>query len=505
MDINQLELYPDDMLKNEGKARITREEKVIGENMEIGELSELVRKIWPGWEIEKRIGRGAYGTVYEAVSAEGQAAIKLIQIPQDEAELDLLRAEGYSEEAVSAELKSIRQEYEDEIRVMQSMRDAENVVRIDDFSVTKKTDTVGWILLIRMELLTPVTGYFAAFESDDAGALAHEVTVLGRDICQALAGCEEKKIIHRDIKPENIFTDTHGNYKLGDFGSARQHETTESMVSMRGTFNYMAPETYNRTGWYGPSTDLYSLGLVMYRYLNRNRLPFLDPDRQILSSAEREGALRRRMQGEELPMPCQASEALAAVILKACAYEPENRFQCANEMKEALERILQENQEMKGSDRASEQMQPGSVPESGIGKTSSVNEQTRQDSMPESEQARSNSMPESGVGKSGSGKAKEKKILTGVLVVILLSAMAFLSVRMSLRDDRQTENSGGTENADNLQTELESTDTLQTESESTDTMQTESESTDALQTQTESTEALQQESSEDVEAEKEEE
>ncbi|MBR4867734.1 MAG: protein kinase, partial [Clostridia bacterium] len=141
--------------------------------------------------------------------------------------------------------------------------------------------------------------------------------------------------IHRDIKPENIFVNDLGNYKLGDFGIARKLENKTAGLSQKGTFNYMAPEV-SKNMTYDATIDLYSLGIVLYRLMNRNRLPFYDLNKQLLSHSEREQAVNRRMQGEQLPPPCDASPALAEVILRACAYNPQDRYASATAMKEAL-------------------------------------------------------------------------------------------------------------------------------------------------------------------------
>ena len=65
----------------------------------------------------------------------------------------------------------------------------------------------------------------------------------------------------------------------------------------------------------------------MYRLRNHNRLPFIDLEKQLITYRDKENALTRRMSGEELPAPAEAADGLAKVILKACAYRRENRYQ----------------------------------------------------------------------------------------------------------------------------------------------------------------------------------
>lgn len=70
--------------------------------------------------------------------------------------------------------------------------------------------------------------------------------------------------------------------------------------------------------------------------LNNNKLPFLDTEKQLLNPNERKNAVERRIRGEALPAPCNASPSMANLIFRACAYDPNLRFGSATEMKQAL-------------------------------------------------------------------------------------------------------------------------------------------------------------------------
>ena len=82
----------------------------------------------------------------------------------------------------------------------------------------------------------------------------------------------------------------------------------------------------------------------MYRLRNHNRLPFIDLEKQLITYRDKENALTRRMSGEELPAPAEAADGLAKVILKACAYRRENRYQTPEEFREALEAVRYQEQ-----------------------------------------------------------------------------------------------------------------------------------------------------------------
>lgn len=304
----------------------------------IGNAPRDISNIWPEWQIEKQLGRGSYGVVYQAIrrdnNVESHAAIKIISIPSDSSEVDSLRSEGLDMDGTRTYFKGIVDDFVSEIQLMESLKGIQNIVSVEDYKVVEKTDTIGWDIYIRMELLTPFNTYIC-----DKTLTEEEIIKLGTDICTALEICGQRNIIHRDIKPENIFINDFGYFKLGDFGIARKLENMTGGLSQKGTYNYMAPEVAN-SNEYDARVDTYSLGIVLYRLLNNNKLPFLDTDKQLLNPNERKLAVERRIRGEELPAPCNASPAMANLILRACAYDPAERFASATEMKEALASVV---------------------------------------------------------------------------------------------------------------------------------------------------------------------
>ena len=297
---------------------------------------EIVKKIWPEWELDdKPLGSGSYGTVYRAVrrdnGVESTAAIKVISVPLNTSEIDSLRSEGLDENATRTHLKNVVDDYVREIKLMESMKGMQNIVSIEDYKVIEKEDEIGWYILIRMELLTPLNTYLC-----DKTFSETEAIKLGIDICSALEICAKSNIIHRDIKPENIFVNAYGYFKLGDFGIAKQFESmTGSLSQNRGTYYYMAPEVAKGTD-YDVRADIYSLGIVLYRLLNKNHLPFLETEKQLTNPLEREKAVNRRINGEPLPPPSEASPATADLILWACEPDPANRISSAAEFKKLL-------------------------------------------------------------------------------------------------------------------------------------------------------------------------
>ena len=291
-----------------------------------------------GWNITRLLGEGSYGKVFEIERSEfGQtyrAALKVITVPQSSAEVRSVISEGMSVSQAEAYFHGIVEELMHEFSIMFKLKGTANVVSCEDLRVLEHPDGIGWDILIRMELLHPLLPY--VYQNPMA---RRDIIRLGIDICKALELCQRYNIIHRDIKPENIFISDNGDYKLGDFGIARTIERTSSGLSKKGTYSYMAPEVYAGKE-YGFSVDTYSLGLVLYRMLNKNRGPFLPQPPEAITFSSREQALARRMSGEPLPRPFYGEGRLGEIVLKACAFDPKDRYSSPQQLRQELEAIL---------------------------------------------------------------------------------------------------------------------------------------------------------------------
>lgn len=293
--------------------------------------------VFDTWTVKREIGAGSFGKVFEIQREDfGEvytAALKVITVPQSDAELKSAFDEGMDEAQVEEYFYSVVQSVVREFAIMAKLKGTGNVVNYEDHMVIRHQGKIGWDILIRMELLTPLLTYAYAHPFS-----RRDVIKLGIDICKALELCQKYNVIHRDIKPENIFVSENGDFKLGDFGIARTIESVASELSKKGTYNYMAPEVY-RGSEYGFSVDLYSLGLVLYRLLNKNRLPFYALNEPI--SHDMKGkALAMRMSGQPFDAPFYAQGRLVEIIQKACAFEPGQRYSSPAQMRQELEAIL---------------------------------------------------------------------------------------------------------------------------------------------------------------------
>ena len=167
------------------------------------------------------------------------------------------------------------------------------------------------------------------------GALdCRKVAQIGSQISQALSVAHKHDIIHRDIKPQNIMVQPDGNIKVMDFGIARaknSHLTADN--SVLGTAHYVSPEQTQGKDL-GATSDLYSLGIVMYEAAT-GRVPFEGDD--AISVALK--------QVNEQPVPPSQinpaiDAALEGIILKCMQKDPADRFQTADELNHMLREYL---------------------------------------------------------------------------------------------------------------------------------------------------------------------
>ena len=302
---------------------------------------------FPGWEVVRKIGEGSFGGVYEIhrTLPDGRvekAALKKLTVPKDNSEIRELYSQSFSKENITAHYKDQMRELVNEYTLTQELNGCRNVVFCHDVQCVQHTDGIGWDIYIRMELLKPLKHVLSADYQEMA------VLKLGLSLCNALLACQEHHIVHRDIKPENILVSDRGEFKLGDFGIAKVSEKTAT-GTMTGTMGYMAPEVANR--WhYGAQADIYSLGMVLYWMMNRRTLPFLPFPPTIPTAAQRQEAANRRFAGESFPPPINGSRELKAIVMKACAFSTDKRYQTVRELRQDLYACYQQCRTGKASD-----------------------------------------------------------------------------------------------------------------------------------------------------------
>ncbi len=261
---------------------------------------------WSDWSVREKIGEGSCGNVYRMENKNGHvSAVKVMSVPAGSFEVQVLTRLG----------------------------GCPYIVELEDYRILE-TDGGQWKVFLRMECLKSLAELLHEKPLAQEEALRMMI-----DLCRGLERCGQEQIIHRDIKPENILITADGRAKLGDFGIAAEPAQTEESHRIQGTFSYMAPEIFHGQK-YDRTADIYSLGLVFYRIMNRGRDPFVSREKQMISYKDSEAALKKRMSGAPFPAPADASAEFARILKKACAFRPGKRYQSAGALRRALEKCL---------------------------------------------------------------------------------------------------------------------------------------------------------------------
>lgn len=181
---------------------------------------------------------------------------------------------------------------------------------------------------------------------------------LAKKLCRIAAEECGENGFRGGIRPGNIYVAEDGRVKVGKAGKAGENGWTKLELE------YMAPEVF----WNGEESaaaDVYAIALIVYVGLNGGKLPFADETEP--NAEKRAHALRRRMSGDSFPMPEGVPDKLLAILKRALAFEPDNRYENSYEMLKALwEYCGDEPEEIKPASKAPElceEPKPQSEPE----------------------------------------------------------------------------------------------------------------------------------------------
>ena len=280
--------------------------------------------------------RGAAAVYVVKSTKSGQTYIlKHISVPESQKQVDALMFTGAAATKEDAQkyYEQVVSDYQTELSTLETLSSSPNLDCFRSYQIAPKEDGVGYDMYLLAEHRKTLVDYL----NDNAMTRLCAVN-LAMDLCSALLDLRQAGLIHRDVKPSNIYLSAQGHFLLGDLGIAKIEELKYCSIPENMLSSYSAPELFSLLGSIEPTTDIYSVGLILYRIFNGNHAPFEDEN----TSAK--AADRRRITGEALPVPMYADYEISEIILKACAFKPEDRYQTPQELKDALVEYMKRNQ-----------------------------------------------------------------------------------------------------------------------------------------------------------------
>ncbi|HUN22293.1 MAG TPA: protein kinase [Anaerolineales bacterium] len=276
-------------------------------------MQNLVGTSLGNYQIIEQLGRGGMANVYKAYHP-GLALYRALKVIRPE----------------FAGTAGFRERFQREAQAAASLRHP-NVVQIHDFG-----EQNGLYYMV-MEFL----------EGEDLKAVLEkrgqmrpfaDIGKILSQVASALDFAHQRGIVHRDLKPGNIMITPQGQAILTDFGIAKlidtDHKMTETGTGI-GTPAYMSPEQARGSSNVGATSDVYSLGIVLFEMLT-GQLPF---------KADTPLAVMLQVVSDPLPMPRQISpdipDVLQGVVLKATAKNPADRYATAGALADGFAQALQ--------------------------------------------------------------------------------------------------------------------------------------------------------------------
>lgn len=245
--------------------------------------------------------------------------VKIISIPASPKQLDALLLSGAypSKEAALRYFKELADDTLGDARLLQKLSRLEGFRAYDSWQLEPMEDGTGYDVYLLSEYGNTLERFLRR------GALTHLAAVnLGLDLCAALSVCRRNGYLYVDLKPENIFISESKGYLIGDLGFLSLRSLKYAYLPDKYRSAYTPPEIKDAYSALNSTLDIYAAGLILYQVFNGGQLP--KPD-------------------EPLAPPHYADYEMAEIIRKACAENPDDRWQDPQQMGQALASYLQRN------------------------------------------------------------------------------------------------------------------------------------------------------------------
>lgn len=247
--------------------------------------------------------------------------VKIISVPASQVQLDALLLTGaYPDKESAAEyFKELSDGVVAESKTLEKLSQLEGFVPFDACQVVEMDDGTGYDVYLLSSYKKTLEHVYRKSAMTHLAALN-----LGLDICAALAVCRRSGYLYVDLKPDNIFVFGDKEFRIGDLGFLSLDSLKYASLPDKYHSAYTAPEITDAFSALNDTLDIYAAGLILYQAYNNGALPVASED-------------------GSLPAPAYGDYEISEIILKACATNPEDRWQDPIQMGQALVSYMQRN------------------------------------------------------------------------------------------------------------------------------------------------------------------
>lgn len=271
--------------------------------------------------VGKKIGQGPNGETYLVTNRmDGKKlTLKHISIPLSDSQTKALIYAG----AVADEREAQKyyattvKELKGELLLLNSIQNSGNLQKFRGYQIDQKFTGAGFDVYL-------ISDYNKSLPTilKEGNITKLQAVNLGIDLCSALEQLRSAELIHKDVRPENVFMDENNRFLLGDLGIVPLADLKYSTMPDNLITDYSAPEVRSTDSTLSPSMDIYAVGMILYHVFHGDKAPVRKAD-------------------VELAAPQYADMALTEIILKACSYDANQRYQSPSDMKQALVLYMQ--------------------------------------------------------------------------------------------------------------------------------------------------------------------
>ena len=277
-------------------------------------ISPLLDNFIMGGSISSHHGVQCYPAMQN--ETDDKYIIKVISIPATPTQMDALLLTGAYSDEESAD-DAIR-----EVDTLKNLSELEGFLPYAGSQVVPMDSGKGYEIYLLSSYKRNLEKHFKRHVMTHLDALN-----LGLDLCAALSVCRRSGYLYVNLKPGNVFVTGDHLYRIGDLGFIRLDSLKYASLPEKYLSVYTPPEITDAFSSLNTTMDIYATGLILYQAYNNGALPFND----------------EIAPGDTLPSPAYADYEMSEIILKACAANPEDRWQDPMEMGQAIINYMQKN------------------------------------------------------------------------------------------------------------------------------------------------------------------